>query len=68
LRNCSHNCNSKVFQTVSMLFATCLEMATGTNPLGFAIPNPYPRKIFTPIKKLIPVTGLKFCPNPYPSG
>jgi hypothetical protein len=46
----------------------CLEMATGTNPPGFAIPNPYPWKIFTPIKKPVPMTGLKFCPNPYPSG
>jgi hypothetical protein len=45
-----------------------LEVATGTNPPGFAIPNPYPWKIFTPIKKPVPMTGLKFCPNTYPSG
>jgi hypothetical protein len=25
-------------------------MATGTNPLGFVIPNPYPIKISIPIK------------------
>jgi hypothetical protein len=48
--------------------AWLVEMATGTNPPGFAIPNPYPWKIFTPVKKPVPMTGLKFCPNPYPSG
>jgi hypothetical protein len=33
---------------------------TGTNPLGFAIPHPCPRKLFRPIKKPIPTTGIKF--------
>jgi hypothetical protein len=45
-----------------------LGMATGTNLSGFTIPNPNPCKISKPIKKPITVTGLKFCPNPYPSG
>jgi hypothetical protein len=47
---------------------TGLEMATVTNPLGFTVPNPYPWKISMPIKKPVPMTGLRFCPNPYPSG
>jgi hypothetical protein len=29
-------------RTVSSGTPDCLEMATGTNPLGFAVPNPYP--------------------------
>jgi hypothetical protein len=45
-----------------------LEMAMGKNPLGITCPNPYPRIKFTPAKKLIPMTGIKFCPNPYPCG
>jgi hypothetical protein len=45
-----------------------LEMATGTNPPGFAILKLYPWKIFTLIKKPVSMTGLKFCTNPYPSG
>jgi hypothetical protein len=43
-------------------------MAMGKNPLGITCPNPYPRRKNMPAKKLIPVTGIKFCPNPYPCG
>jgi hypothetical protein len=45
-----------------------IEMAMGKNPLSISCPNPYPRRKNTPAKKLIPVTGIKFCPNPYPCG
>jgi hypothetical protein len=45
-----------------------LEMAMGKNPLGITCPNSYPRRKNTPAKKLIPMTGIKFCPKPYPCG
>jgi hypothetical protein len=45
-----------------------LEMAMGKNPLGITYSNSYPRRKNTPAKKLIPMTGIKFCPNPYPCG
>jgi hypothetical protein len=43
-----------------------IEMTMGKNPLGITYPNPYPRRNNTSAKKLIPITGIKFCPNPYP--
>ena len=45
-----------------------LEMAMGKNPLGITCPNPYPRRKNMPAKKPIPMTGIKFCPNPYLCG
>jgi hypothetical protein len=45
-----------------------LEMAMGKNLLGITCPNPYPRRKNTLAKKPIPMTGIKFCPNPYPCG
>jgi hypothetical protein len=45
-----------------------IEMAMGKNPLGITWPNPYPRRKNTPAKKPIPMTGIKFCTNPYPCG
>jgi hypothetical protein len=47
---------------------SCVEMAMGKDPLGITCPNPYLRRKNTPVKKLIPMTGMKFCPNPYPCG
>jgi hypothetical protein len=49
---------------------TCarVEMATGKNPLGITCPYPYPRRKNTSAKKPIPMTDIKFCPNPYPCG
>jgi hypothetical protein len=45
-----------------------VEMTTDKNPLGITYPNPYPRRKNMFAKKLIPITGIKFCPNPYPYG
>ena len=45
-----------------------IEMATGTNSLGFAIPNPCPRNKIWQLKNPWSITGLVLCPNPCPFG
>jgi hypothetical protein len=40
----------------------------GKNPLSITSPNSYPRRKNMSAKKLIPITGIKFCPNSYPCG
>jgi hypothetical protein len=46
--------------------APAVEMATGTNLLGFAIPNPCPWEKISPVKKPTTRDGSRFLPKPMP--
>jgi hypothetical protein len=63
-----YTCSNIESDQVQVRSSLGLEMATGKNSMGITCPNIYPRRKDMPAKKLIPMTGIKFYPNPYPRG
>ena len=62
------NVKKKMIVIILLILNLSLGMTTGTNLPGFASQTQIHEKYLELLRKLILVTGLKFYPNPYPSG